>query len=148
MSSPDAVFRTLQAVVLIFFPLMDSFLFFDPSALHRHDEPILPWWQSQTHPCFAMSGRRIFTSCEIVRHSTALSVQPFPVPPASANLCPPPFDVRVPHSSFKRLNITTSSHQSTHVHISQWIDIMVDACLISFGLESSRVKYSDYSLFP
>ncbi|KAG2758288.1 hypothetical protein P692DRAFT_2017749 [Suillus brevipes Sb2] len=34
MSSLDAVFRSLQAVVLIFFLLMDSFLLvFDPSAM-------------------------------------------------------------------------------------------------------------------
>jgi hypothetical protein len=49
MSSPDAVFRTLQAVVLIFFVL--SLLVF--GALHRHDELILQWWRPQTHRHFA-----------------------------------------------------------------------------------------------
>lgn len=49
MSSPDAVFRSLLAVVLIFFVLMDpSLLVF--GALHRPHEPILSWWRSQPTP--------------------------------------------------------------------------------------------------
>jgi hypothetical protein len=39
-------------VVLVFFVLMDAsllvFSLFVFSALHHRDEPILPWWRSQT----------------------------------------------------------------------------------------------------
>ncbi|KAG2758278.1 hypothetical protein P692DRAFT_20824371 [Suillus brevipes Sb2] len=80
MSSPDAVLRSLLAVVLTFFLLMDpSLLVFSPlvfCALQRQDEPSLPWRRSQTHPHFATC----FTLCENVRCSAVISVQPFPVP--------------------------------------------------------------------
>jgi hypothetical protein len=70
-SSPDAVFRSLQAVVLIFFLLMDpSLILFDTGALHCQYQLIITWWQSQTRPHFM---RKRSTLCCIVRPAVPCS---------------------------------------------------------------------------
>jgi hypothetical protein len=78
----------------------------------------------------------------IAQHSAALSVQPFPV--ISSGFCQTMCTAfRKSRSTRclpgKRMIISKSSHQSTHVHFCQCSGIMIDVCLISF---------SDYSLFP
>jgi hypothetical protein len=66
----DAVSRSPPAVVLIFFVLMD------PSA----SSIPLPCITRMNQSCHGGNLRHIHTSCENVRHSAGLSVQPFPVP--------------------------------------------------------------------
>ncbi|KAG2758256.1 hypothetical protein P692DRAFT_20824344, partial [Suillus brevipes Sb2] len=88
MSSPDAVFRSLQAVVLIFFLLMDSSLIdFNTGALQRQYQLII----TDTSTLHA----KAFDNLLHCPSSRSL----FP-PPASVSLCAPPFEVRGPHDGF------------------------------------------------
>ncbi|KIK44974.1 hypothetical protein CY34DRAFT_571744 [Suillus luteus UH-Slu-Lm8-n1] len=92
MSSPDAVLRSLQAVVLIFFLLMD------PSLLSS-----MPVSCSARMTNLAMAGISNTCTLHVKMFDTLLhcpsSRSLFP-PLASANLCAPPFEVRGPHDGF------------------------------------------------
>jgi hypothetical protein len=125
MPSPDPAFRSLQAVVLIFFVLMDdSLLVF--GALHRN-ESILPQRRSQTHRRFAnmrfqpLQDEVTSLPSKNVRHSAAVR------PTVSRSLLWPPPIYAHRLSAFEGRTIASrqandhrrikSSNQSTHVHL-------------------------------
>ncbi|KAG2752616.1 hypothetical protein P692DRAFT_20830104 [Suillus brevipes Sb2] len=88
MSSPDAVFRSLQAVVLIFFLLMDpSLIVFNTGA-----------WQHQYQLIITDTSTLHAKASDNLLHCPS-SRSLFP-PPASVSLCAPPFGVRGPHDGF------------------------------------------------